>query len=126
MKDYFCYERSEYPEEWYPESAIGWAEWRNLLKLLPEIFPLNYESDSPSNFTDPLEPFRKLHASRTRSGASGPPRVFVSHRRCDKMLALRAAWLVNDEGLNYWVDVLDPRLSAININPRFALIGRQF
>lgn len=45
------------------------------------------------------------------------PRVFISHRQADKDYALRVAHLANQNGFDYWVDVLDPNLSAIGAHP---------
>jgi hypothetical protein len=35
------------------------------------------------------------------------PRVFVSHRQADRNEALRVAYLANQNGFEYWLDVLD-------------------
>jgi hypothetical protein len=35
------------------------------------------------------------------------PRIFVSHRQIDGPAALRLAWLAQDEGWNYWLDIVD-------------------
>lgn len=42
------------------------------------------------------------------------PRLFVSHRRTDKLYALRIAKLAQDNGFAYWIDVLDPNLHMLN------------
>ena len=41
------------------------------------------------------------------------PRVFVSHRQDDVVEALRIAWLANQSGFEFWLDILDPNLQAI-------------
>jgi len=41
------------------------------------------------------------------------PRVFVSYKSKDRQCAFRLAYLANEEGFNYWVDVLDPTLTAV-------------
>jgi hypothetical protein len=35
------------------------------------------------------------------------PRIFVSHRQADAAAALRLAWLAQDEGWGYWLDIID-------------------
>lgn len=40
-------------------------------------------------------------------------RVFVSHRQCDKDYALRIANIANDQGFEFWLDILDPHLSSL-------------
>jgi hypothetical protein len=40
-------------------------------------------------------------------------RLFVSHRHIDKDYGLRVANLANDNGFEFWLDVLDPALAAI-------------
>ncbi|QJW90835.1 hypothetical protein HNV11_16350 [Spirosoma taeanense] len=40
-------------------------------------------------------------------------RLFVSHRQIDKGYGLRIAKLANDNGFEFWLDVLDPALKAL-------------
>lgn len=35
------------------------------------------------------------------------PRIFVSHRQVDEQVALRLAWLAQDGGWGYWLDLVD-------------------
>jgi hypothetical protein len=42
------------------------------------------------------------------------PRLFVSHRQADYPLALRIARVAADEGVEFWLDVLDPTLTWLN------------
>lgn len=46
------------------------------------------------------------------------PRLFVSHRQIDVKEALQVAWLADQEGFEFWVDVLDPNLGRLQ-----ALLG---
>jgi hypothetical protein len=48
-----------------------------------------------------------------RSGSLLKPRVFVSYKSKDRQYAFRLAYLADDEGFNYWLDVLDPNLTAV-------------
>lgn len=43
-------------------------------------------------------------------------RLFVSHRQIDKDLGLRIAELANNNGFEFWLDVLDPALASILAN----------
>ncbi|MCW5930003.1 MAG: toll/interleukin-1 receptor domain-containing protein [Chitinophagaceae bacterium] len=42
------------------------------------------------------------------------PRLFISHRQVDYPLALRIARLAIDEGIEIWLDVIDPTLTWLN------------
>lgn len=42
------------------------------------------------------------------------PRLFISHRMADFGYAERIAWLASQHGWDYWLDVHDPGLAAIN------------
>jgi len=42
------------------------------------------------------------------------PRLFISHRMVDYGYAERIAWLASEHGWDYWLDVHDPGLAAIN------------
>jgi hypothetical protein len=42
------------------------------------------------------------------------PRLFISHRQVDYPLALRIARVAVDEGVEIWLDVLDPTLTWLN------------
>lgn len=56
-----------------------------------------------------------LIAARQRTTTSLPrPCVFVSHRQADVDQAIRIAYLACMAGFDYWLDVLDPTLSAVN------------
>jgi hypothetical protein len=80
----------------YPEWAAGVAEWRmqksGLRWMPPDLVALRTLRHAP-----------KL----TR------PRVFVSHRQADIQYAVRIAWLADQEGFDFWLDVLDPNLAML-------------
>lgn len=86
-----------YADDW----ALGVAEWR-----LQEAGPRWASPD--------------IAALRGRPAAAKPPglRVFVSHRQADAQYGLRIAWLADQEGFDFWLDVLDPDLAMLQ-----ALIG---
>jgi hypothetical protein len=56
-----------------------------------------------------------------------PPRpcLFVSHRQADRNEALRAAWVADQEGFDYWLDILDTNLIAATaaVSPPVAIAG---
>jgi hypothetical protein len=80
--------------ERFPEWAIGYEEWR--------------ESDFALGPALPSLSRRDGHPKMFRC-----PRVFVSYRHCDRPYALRIAWLANQAGFNFWLDVLDSALTAL-------------
>ena len=67
---------------------------------------------------DSLRPHARLPFEERRLFV---PRVFVSHRRADADYALRIAWLANQEGFDFWLDVLDPTLGGIAPGPDASL-----
>jgi hypothetical protein len=85
--------------ERFPENIRGYTVWRQQ-RFAPRI-------DLKMLAADVIE-------ARERA-TSGPPRpcVFVSHRQADAAPATRIAYLVCQEGYDYWLDVLDPTLSGV-------------
>lgn len=84
-------------ERWrerFPRWAIGQEEWRG--------------GDFPGAAALPSLAARDNHPKMFPC-----PRVFVSYRHTDRPYALRAAWLANQSGFNFWLDVLDPALAAL-------------
>lgn len=45
------------------------------------------------------------------------PRVFISHRRADGAEAQQIAMAANRNNFDYWLDVLDPNLQLLGLNP---------
>jgi hypothetical protein len=80
--------------ERFPSWAIGYDEWRNRDVYEAINLPPLAERDN--------------HFKMFRC-----PRVFVSYRHTDRAYALRVAWLANQCGFNFWLDVLDPVLTAL-------------
>jgi hypothetical protein len=62
---------------------------------------------APSNDT-----VRLLEEQRKRGPLPQVRRLFVSHRQVDYNQALRLAYLACNEGFDYWLDILDPSLTA--------------
>jgi hypothetical protein len=98
------YDWREYAEssllERFPNWAQGAEAWRAYVEAV-------LETPSPARFDE----FRDSLSSILP--ALGCPRVFVSHRQADVTLALRIAKLANEEGLEFWLDVFDPSLQAL-------------
>lgn len=85
-----------------PERFPPWARGREALGLFLER--LTGES---------LEELREALRVTPAEPALPCPRLFVSHRRLDVPQALRIAYLAQQHGFHYWVDVLDPGLQAL-------------
>jgi hypothetical protein len=50
---------------------------------------------------------QQIRQAPKKKQAATCPRVFVSHRQSDDKQALRIAWLAQDEGWGYWLDLVD-------------------
>jgi hypothetical protein len=105
------YDYSEFPgaETWadrYPSDAVGHQE---LLGL-----PVSDEGNR--------EAWRRLTQLRpTNVNVPKVSRLFVSHRKCDRDYAMRAAWLATQQGFRFWLDVLNPVLRSLphqNLSPQ--------
>jgi hypothetical protein len=103
MPSYNWMDYAESPlAERFPEWALGSEAWRSFVaEISSQVEP------SP----EALEVFR---------ASAGPilpvlpcPRVFISHRQADGASALRIADLSTQEGFEFWLDILDPNLQAL-------------
>jgi hypothetical protein len=74
----------------FPASVNGYSSWQQAARTLPTDIP---------QFSRVLRPLVK-------------PCVFVSYKSQDRQFALRLAYLCNQEGFEYWLDVLDPNLAS--------------
>lgn len=89
----------EWPwEERFPEDAFGYEQWRTA-------------------FADGSIPDQTLQLPIDDALRLTVPRVFVSHRQVDYEAALRVAYLANQAGFEYWLDVLDPGLQLVQHSP---------
>ena len=79
----------------FPRGADGVATWQNTAMRMPTIIP---EFDPPSQQTQ-------------------VPRVFVSYKSQDRDYALRLAYLCDQQGFEYWLDVEDPVLTGVSRTP---------
>jgi hypothetical protein len=94
-------------------------------ETLATLFPRRDDIAGRSAWLGFVETFRQGDADaaeaystlrRDLAAAAPPrpcPRVFVSHRQSDDAYARRAAFLIDDERIEYWLDVHDSRLKAI-------------
>jgi hypothetical protein len=103
MPSYNWLDYAERPvAERFPGWAVGSEAWRS---FVAEI--LGQEEPSPGVLDD----------FRVSTGPILPvlacPRVFISHRQVDSASALRIAHLSTQEGLEFWLDILDPNLQAL-------------
>lgn len=84
-------------ENRYPDGVRGLDAWRQQV----------FQGGAPS----------RLIEERGRSAMRLPkPCLFVSHRQTDDEEAKRIAYLACQEGFDYWLDVLDPTLTAPAFN----------
>lgn len=106
--------------EWFEgHEIVGLPQWLDLLARLAEFWS-QLASDSRGlvprrrDYSWVLDPFFDL-----TSGLRAPIEccVFVSHRRGDKALAERIAWMSCQHGFDYWLDVHDPWLNALSAAP---------
>jgi len=90
--------------ERYDDGVLGYQAWRQLLKSIREVL----RAEAPDPFLMAFDEFlRQLNQiSRGPNGC----RVFVSHQQADVLFAERIAYLANQWGFEYWLDVHDPML----------------
>jgi hypothetical protein len=88
-----------FPFNWpWLAGASTWAEGAGTLR-----------DPNPESARRWLEQIRQ---ARKKKQAARCPRVFVSHRQSDDKQALRIAWLAQEEGWGYWLDLIDLNSSS--------------
>jgi hypothetical protein len=87
------------PSERFPEWTFGYALWREFGRGVPETLP---------RLLDDL--IRSRGGAKWGQEALTCPRVFISHRQADRVRALEIAKIAEQEGFQYWLDVLEPAL----------------
>lgn len=101
------------PPERYRESALGYGRWR-------EVFSQDDYGPEWERFA--LDTFhRGLDDDPSRSSARKT--VFISHRQADHAPALDASRRLNARGIDTWLDIEDPNLTAINALRRLSPFG---
>jgi len=93
----------------FPGDVRGYAAWREQ-RLKPRL------------------DFKALEASVKRAREEtttrpSQPCLFVSHRRADHAQARRMAYLACREGFDYWLDIVDPSLSAATAEQTAAAVA---
>jgi hypothetical protein len=96
----------------FPREANGYQAWSTLVK---ELLIVRTDDDlyarcqlAERNF------FRAAAASKQQYKRTC---IFISHQRQDTRLAKRIACLAKHRGLDFWLDVYDPRLALANRLP---------
>jgi hypothetical protein len=95
--------------ERFPQWVLGYRLWAEYAKSL----------ESPDAF-DRFRQMIAIERLELRRGGKLPggiTRVFVSHKKENRDEALRVAWLANQAGHHFWLDVLDPTLTGTPLNP---------
>jgi len=92
----------------YHDGVLGYQAWRQLLAVIHDF--LNAEEPNP--FLAAFDEF--LHQLQQTNYGPKVCRVFVSHQRADVLFAERIAYLANQKGFEYWLDVHDPLLQIAN------------
>jgi hypothetical protein len=102
------FESASLPER-FPEWALGLEFWRHFCRGLYQL----------ADFEIWL---KELEAARSieRPGGELPgkiTRIFISHKQENRQEALRVAWLANEAGHHFWLDLLDPTLNGTSLSP---------
>ena len=95
----------------FPDWAYGYSQWRS--------------QRESTEFLRSLQWLPRLADSEPHQVRLRCPRVFVSHRQGDMGFAERIAYLASNEGFEFWLDVWDPQLQALQVQARFSLKGEQ-
>jgi len=106
--NYSLFEQKDLRER-FPDWVLGYNIWREYC----------FHAEEPDMF----DRFRSAVASeraRVRPNgnlAGGQSRVFVSHKQQDQGEALGVARIIDNQGYNFWLDVLDPKLRGTTLTP---------
>jgi hypothetical protein len=97
----------------YPEGINGYEAWA---EFVPQLLDLPDPPDPPGGLTRRrLEIVDDFFADVANSFAKPSTAcVFVSHQRLDTHRGERVACLIDDHGLDSWLDVHDPTLMRVN------------
>jgi hypothetical protein len=98
-----------FPRDWL--WLAGADEWAESIGRLPDMRP-----EAGREWLDRIR--------RARKPPARCPRIFVSHRQADQDAALRLAWLAQDQGWGYWLDIVDLRPASQQLAALTAWLGR--
>src|ERR1700681_2204705 len=98
----------------------GAGPWQGLVERISRAAPEFVEGTSPA-YADAFADFLAGidREPRPPAAARGPEHsptccVFISHRQSDINNALHIAWRATQAGYDYWLDIHDPTLNALN------------
>jgi TIR domain len=93
----------------FPEWVLGYYVWREYGARL----------DSWQSFDNFQDAIARVRAEQRPNGADphGVTRIFISHKKENRDEALRVAWLAQQEGHYYWLDILEPTLQGGLLTP---------
>src|SRR5258706_3857574 len=98
----------EDPLERYNNEVLGRGAWQQLLRALFEVL----RAEEPDPLLAAFDKF--LGELRQIEKRPSVCRIFVSHQRGDVVLAERIAYLADQRGFEYWLDVHDPLLQYVS------------
>jgi hypothetical protein len=106
----------------YPEQLLGSKAWHALVSLVADgsLDRRDYAEEFDQFLADLRRESRARRAWRhgqpfsVRRRSKATCCLFISHRQYDINAALRIAWLATHAGYDYWLDIHDPALIAVN------------
>lgn len=98
----------------FPDGALGLSAWRSFVATVEE--GLDRDQDQQGATARLREAFDGFLGSLPAKPRPHPCRVFISHRMAqpDEDYARRIAWIADQKGFGFWLDVLDPTLRHLN------------
>lgn len=109
-------QRPENLRDRYTRDTPGFPQWDRLLMLIMDSLGAATE---PGQRSGVMRAFDQFMTSLDEAAPAGPAvcRVFVSHKQQDVAYAERVAWLADQRGFEYWLDVHDPALNLFTVLP---------
>jgi hypothetical protein len=105
------------PSKYFPyEEEVSWEQWRNRYPDWCHGHEKWREQSFKNGVWNPPELPRPLELpQRVSSPSPSPlrPRVFLSHRQGDEIYAKRIAYLSDQAGFEYWLDVVNLPLPPV-------------
>jgi len=98
LYDYREYEQLPWASR-FPADCVGGDAWHS-------------QASGPAWYGAEFEPPAPREVATDGLSASRPV-LFLSHRKCDSMMALRLAWIADQEGFELWLDVVNPNLQPL-------------
>ena len=95
--------------ERFPSWALGLEIWREFCRRLQSAADFERLLDALAAARSNMRPYGVL--------VGGITRIFISHKQENRDEALRVAWLANQAGHHFWLDILAPTLNGTPPNP---------